>query len=212
MIRSLKLKEEDRALPPGFLEWQVRLREHTMRESNGAPHVGVAPLLSVRHPGVGLGVSTHSIICGILPAADRLEAKTREFRELYETYSAEGSKAVYDRGIEYLKEYYRSPEEFDPTSLTTLVSRESGLVRSLRSESLCSLVFYVFDLKDRSELHRFRCMQLDCRAEIHESGPVYENVWWHNTLFHGPMDDAAVLRFRHLRSYDTKFGRLDPLG
>src|SRR5262249_5328402 len=71
-------------LPTGFLAWQVALRALTARERSGAPHAGVAPLAMVRRPGVPLGVSAHSIICGILPRPDRLEAKTREFRQLYE--------------------------------------------------------------------------------------------------------------------------------
>ena len=37
-----------------------------MFEDNGAPHAGVAPLVVVRQPGLALGVSTHSVICGLL--------------------------------------------------------------------------------------------------------------------------------------------------
>jgi hypothetical protein len=84
-------------------------------------------------------------------------------------------------------------------------------VEALRAEPECALVFYVFDLTDRSEIGRFRCLQLDCTAQVLEDGPVYENVWWHNALFHGRVDDHVVIHFRHLRSWDTRFGALEEL-
>ena len=198
-----------RPLPAEFLSWQVALRRWTMIESHGSPHAGVAPLLPARQPGLAVGVSAHSIICGLLPAADRLDEKTREFRGLYEEHNALGARAVYDRGIEYLKGYYEDPSAFDPSSLTTLLPRKLPVVDALRAEGRCALVFYVFDLADRSELGRLRCLHVDGRAELLESGPVYENVWWHNTLFHGPADEHVVVHFRHRATWDTRFGALD---
>ncbi len=196
-------------LPRDFLAWQVALRAHTMEEKNGAPHVGVAPLVTVRQVGSPLGVSTHSLICGVLPRPDLLEAKTAEFRDLYESTKSQGSKATYDAGIEYLRAYYRSPEVFDPDSITTLVQKESPLAVALAADPRCHLVFYVFHLGQASDLDRFRCLELHCRAELHGSGPVYDNVWWHNTLFHGKADESLVVRFRHLATFDTRFGRFE---
>lgn len=198
-----------RPLPPGFLEWQVALRLHTMQHRRGAPHVGVAPVLSVFAPGVGHGVSNHSIICGLLPAPEVLQKKTDEFRDLYESNVAQGSKAVYDAGIDYLMDYYAQAEDFDATTITTLMPEDGHVVRALRVRPDCSLLFYVFDLHDQSEIGRLRCTQLHCHAEIHADGPVYDNVWWHNALFHGAVDGHVVLAFRHLSSHDTGFGRLE---
>jgi hypothetical protein len=200
-----------RPLPPDFLAWQVALRRRTMFEDNGAPHAGVAPLVLVRQPGLALGVSAHSVICGLLVRPELLEARTREFRELYEGGIAEGSRAVYDRGIAYLKDYYTDAGAFDRHSITTLLPKKLPLVDALRAESRCALVFYVFALADRSEEGRFRCLQLDCSAEVLEQGPVYDNVWWHNTLFHGPADEHVVVQFRHRASWDTRFGAFDAL-
>lgn len=199
-------------LPREFLEWQVALRRHTMIERSGAPHAGVAPLLTVRRPGSTLGVTTHSIICGILPAPGRLEEKTAEFRRLYEESIPKGAKKTYDRGIEYLRSYYRNAEDFDPTSLSTLLGEDSPAVLALRADPRCSLVFYVFALADRTEVGRFRCLQLDCEAEVLSAGPVYDNVWWHNTLFHGKDEESVVVRFHHRRTLDTRFGGLEELG
>jgi hypothetical protein len=56
-----------------------------------------------------VGVAAHSIICGILPRPELLAAKTADFRRLYEGTIAQGSKEVYDRGLDYLKSYYRAP-------------------------------------------------------------------------------------------------------
>jgi hypothetical protein len=180
-----------------------------MLERNGAPHAGVAPLLSVRRPGAKPAVTSHSIICGILPAPDRLEAKTQEFRELYEREIPNGARHLYDQGIEYLKGYYEKVEDFDATSITTLLSDDSPALLALEADPLCSLVFYVFDFEEKSEWGRFRCLQVDCTAKIHRKGPVYDNVWWHNTLFHGKVDGSVVVQFVHRRTLDTRFGRLE---
>jgi hypothetical protein len=198
-------------LPAGFLDWQVQLRAHTARERNGAPHAGVAPLAMARRPGVPLGVAAHSIICGILPHPSRLAAKTREFQAIYEGGVALGARDVYDRGLAYLKDYYLASEDFDPESLTTLMAEDRPLVKALLAEPECALLFYVFDLQDRTEVGRFRCLQLNCRAEVLTAGPVFENVWWHNTLFHGKAEESVVIHFRHQTSYNTQFGGFERL-
>lgn len=198
-------------LPDEFLAWQVELRASTMAERRGAPRAGVAPLLTVARPASPLGVSTHSIICGILPRREDLERKTAEFRRIYEDNAPSGARAVYDRGIDYLRDYYASPADFDAASVTTLLAGDSDLLRALAAEASCQLVFYVFDLQDRSNVGRFRCITVEALAETHRSGAVYENVWWHNTLFHGKMDGAAVVQFHHQASYDTGWGQHDRL-
>lgn len=208
MFDTLRRPASVKPLPADFMEWQVALRRQTMEERNGAPHAGVAPLLSVRRPGRTPAVTTHSIICGILPAPDQLATKTEEFRRLYEENIPRGSRATYDHGIAYLKGYYRDVKDFDADSITTLLAKDSPATVALEAEPRCSLVFYVFDLVDQSEVGRFRCLQLDCLAEVHASGPVYDNVWWHNTLFHGKKEEMVVIRFRHRRTLDTRFGGL----
>ena len=199
-------------LPDEFLDWQVELRKHTALERGGMPHVGVAPLVTVKAPGTPSGSITHSIICGLLPAADRLEHKTLEFRDMYQQNIEQGARAVYDAGISYLEKYYDEIESFDPLTITTLMTEDLPLVQALRANPRCSLLFYVFDLQDKTRIGRFRCTQLDCIAEILSEGLVYENVWWHNALFHGPVDDHVVLRFAHQASWDTSFGRLEAMG
>ena len=208
---ALKTPSRTAPLPEEFLEWQVRLRAWTMEARNGSPHVGVAPLLLVRRSGVVTGASAHSIICGLLPAERLLDAKTEAFRAMYEEGRAEGARAIYDRGIAYLRRYYEDVDDFDPTSVTTLLPRDSAAAVALRADGRCALVFHVFDMDDKSEVGRLRCLQLDCRAELHESGPVYDNVWWHNALFHGKVEDNVVVRFRHQSSYDTLFGGFESL-
>lgn len=202
---------DQRALPRTFLEWQVALRRQTMEQRAGAPHVGVAPLVMTRRPGVGLGVVAHSVICGLLPRADRLEHETARFRDVYERGIAEGAQHVYDEGIALMRAYYRDADDFDPHSLTTLLPKKLPLVDALRSDSRCALCFYVFELKSRDPIERLRCTHLDMVAEVLEQGPVYGNVWWHNTLFHGPADDHVVVHFRHRAAFDTCFGRFDAL-
>ncbi len=200
-----------RPLPHEFLDWQVKLRLHTMEESHGAPHAGVAPLLTVTAPHGDLGVSSHAIICGLLPREDLLEQKTKEFRALYEEGIAEGARTVYDRGIDYLKGYYRDAGDFDRSTITTLLPKDLPVVHALRARGACALTFYVFDLAERGEIGRFRCLHMDGAAEVLEGGPVYDNVWWHNTLFHGAADDHVVIQFRHAQTHDTRFGRYEPV-
>ena len=196
-------------MPRELLEWQIAVRAHTMEERNGAPHVGVAPLVNAKQPGSVLGVVSHSIICGLLPAPEQLQDKTKEFRTLYESRIAEGAKNVYDAGIDYLKRYYENVSDFDDRSITTLLPEDLPVVDALRAEPRCSLVFYVFDLTEKSEVGKLRCLQMDAVASVHEDGPVYDNVWWHNTLFHGPADGSVVVHFQHVETWDTRFGRLD---
>jgi len=210
-VLGLGRRAPGRPLPKEFLDWQVALRHHTMVERNGSPHVGVAPLLTVRHPGHPTGTASHSIICGLLPRADLLEPKTVEFRALYEGSIAEGARRVYDRGIEYLLGYYVSSDAFDPESITTLLPEDLPVVDALRADPRCALLFYVFDLDDKSDLGRLRCIQVNARAEVLRQGPVYDNVWWHNALFHGTESGCVVIRFVHQSSFDTRFGRMEEL-
>ncbi len=200
-----------RPFPRSFLEWQVELRRHTMVERQGAPHVGVAPLVTVRDRSGGPGFRSHSIICGLLPHPDQLDERTKEFRSLYEESIREGARQVYDRGIAHLRDYYRDPDDFDPNSITTLVPKTLPLVDALRRTPHCALVFYVFDLESKTSLDQFRCLQLDTHAEVLSGGPVYDNVWWHNALFHGTADEHVVVHFRHERSFDVRFGMLEAL-
>jgi len=197
-------------LPIEFVEWQVKLRRWTMDHQNGSPHVGVAPVLAVRQPGVGPGIAMHSIIVGLLPRPDRVAAKTQEFKSLYESGGGR-AKVIYDKGIDYLKSYYVTADDFDHTTITSLLPKDTPAVRALKADGTCALLFYVFDLDDRTEEGRFRCLQVNCQAEVHESGPLFDNVWWHNALFHGKLDEQAMIRFRHVSTFDTKFGMLEPL-
>ena len=173
--------------------------------------MGVVPTVIAQHPGLSLGVVSHSIVCGLLPNQRILDSKTAEFRSLYEQHSGNGAKKLYDAGIEYLLDYYDSSSAFDPSSMTSLLPSDSDLVKALRAEPSCSLVFNVFDPNEPPEIGAPRCTQLEAVADVLSDGPVYDNVWWHNTLFHGPADEHVVLHFRHQRSWDTRFGGLQAL-
>ena len=204
--------ESHTPLPPEFLEWQVALRHKTVVEHGGAPQVGVAPLVVARRPGLATGVAAHSIICGLLPNERLLDAKTDEFRSLYEQHIGDGARAVYDAGIGYLKAYYEKIEDFDPFSITTLLHTDLPLVDALRNSKECALVFYVFNLTSREQTDRLRCLHVDCSVSVLDEGPVYDNVWYHNTLFHGPAEDHVVIHFRHRSSWDTRFGAFEEQG
>jgi hypothetical protein len=206
------MANKTRPLPKDFLDWQVRLRRRTMVEHNGAPQMGVVPTVSVTRAEGQNGVVSHSIVCGILPSRSLLDAKTREFREAYEGTIERGARAAYDAGIALLRDYYESSAAFDPESITTLLPKDAPLVLALRANPACALVFNVFETGSaRGGAASVRCTQIDARADVLEAGPVFENVWWHNTLFHGKADDHVVVHFRHERSWDTRFGGFVPL-
>lgn len=198
-------------MPTEFIDWQVRLRAFTADRRRGAPHAGVAPLVVVKRPGIAPGFTAHSIVCGLLPHEERLAATTEAFRSLYESGIYDGARAIYDRGLDYLRYYYRRPDDFDPTSITTLLPAESELVQALRAEPECALVFHVFEPGSEAPGAAIRTQQMACRAEIHTDGPIHDNVWWHNTLFHGFSEGHVVIRFAHHCSYDVRFGRLEQL-
>lgn len=207
----MSLLDRETPLPPEILDWQVRLRAWTVEKRRGAPHSGVVPLVLVAQPGIAPGFTAHSIVCGLLPRRDRLDQRTRELREIYESGIYDGAKSVFDRGLAYLRNYYRSPEDFDPASITALVPAGCELVRALRAEPLCALVFHVFEVGTDAPGGAMRTQQLSMRAEVLGSGPVFDNVWFHHALFHGSADEHVVLCFRHRHSYDVRFGRLEPL-
>jgi len=200
-------------LPSEFLDWQVELRRWTVSERRGMPHPGVMPLVLVPNGDHEAGVAAHSIVCGLLPRADLLEAKTKEFRTLYEEASPLGKDELFERGLAYLAGYYAGSDVFDPASLTTLIPADSTLARALADDPTCALLFHVFEMgdgtRDKAPGGDVRCQQLACRAELLRDGPVHDNVWWHNALFHGSAEGHVVVRFRHARSYDTAFGRLE---
>lgn len=200
-----------RPLPKEFLSWQVALRLYTMTARNGAPHVGVVPTVTVKRPGAHLGVVQHSIVCGLLAHPRLLDAKTREFRALYEENIEGGARAVYDAGIAYLLDYYVSSDDFDPGSITSLVPEDCPLVDALKADPRGSLTFNVFSTEDPDSVGNPRCTQIDCVVDVLDAGPVYENVWWHNTIFHGMADEHVVLHFKHQRSWDTRFGGIQAL-
>ncbi len=114
-------------------------------------------------------------------------------------------------GIQYLLDYYVSTDAFDAGSITSMIPAEGPLVDALRAEPRCSLVFNVFDGSAPDRLGNPRCNQIDCFVDVLESGPIYDNVWWHNTLFHGNADGHVVLHFKHERSFDTRFGQFSAL-
>jgi len=193
------------------MDWQVRLRRWTAESRDGAPHVGVVPLLLVRQRRFGPGATGHSIVCGLLPREEDLVRCTADFRDLYERHREGGARTIYDAGIDYLKTYYRTPDAFDAGTLTTLLPKDLPVVDALAAHPDCALLFHVFDILDENGEDGVRCTQVNCRAEILESGPVYENVWWHNALFHGMVSDHVVVRFHHRGSLDTRFGILQSL-
>jgi hypothetical protein len=205
------MSTEATPLPKEFLNWQVALRLFTMTDRNGSPHIGVVPTVTVKRPGAHLGVIQHSIVCGLLPSQRLLAGKTAEFRDIYENHIEGGARAVYDIGVQYLLGYYVSSDDFDPGSVTSLVPEDCALVDALKAEPKCTLSFNVFAPEDPKTIGAPRCQQLDCTVDILSDGPVYENVWWHNTIFHGMSDEHVVLHFKHQRSWDTRFGGIQAL-
>ena len=194
----------------------MALRAHTMAERNGAPHVGVAPLVTVRQVGSPLGVSTHSIICGVLPRPDLLAAKTAEFRELYESTKGRGSRATYDAGIEYLKGYYVSPDLFDPDSITTLVRMDSPLAVALAADpALPPAVLRLQSWPGRIRGARPTTSTASV-AWSSTAAPSCTRAARCTTTCGGTTPSSTArttaawsLRFRHLATFDTRFGRLE---
>lgn len=198
-------------MPRELLAWQVDLRRHTMEERGGAPHAGVCPLVTVRQGRGAHDFVSYSIVCGLLPSRDRLEEKTKEFRQVYEQHHGLGARTLYDAGLDYLKPYYEAVDAFDGASITTLLPQDLPLVDALRASPDCALVFYVPDLTERREVLKFRCLHMETRAYVLSEGAVYDNVWWHNTLFHGMAEEHVVVHFRHRATWDTRFGRLEQM-
>ena len=202
-------------LPAEFLAWQVSLRKHTMDVRHGSPHAGVAPLVIARRPGTTLEVAGHSIICGLLPRADRIAGKTEEWRKLYESGIGEGARAVYDRGIEQMRSAYASTEDHRadaerirvaevvevPARVAAGVMDTGGLV----GERVVDVVLPARDIGrealgvgnvEGGGLLRSECSrqhgghQHDCANHLQSSFPWFQ----HERCFHEPTGSSAPKR------------------
>ena len=161
-----------------FLGWQCRLRQHSIRESEGRPSAGMRPEVFVS------GNSLGAITVLMLKAAS--ENYTAQFR--YMVKKTPDPAERYDAAIKLLAAaYYQRRQEFSD-HLTALFGPGSALATHLAGNAQCELYFEQFNQSYR----------LPCAVEaLEQSHPYYQGTYWHNSLFnHAIPGDAMVLSFK----------------
>ena len=182
-------------LPKEFLDWQVAPASlHTMtRAQRRAAHRGGADrrdrAASVAWASVW---SSHSVVCGLLPHPRLLDGKTHEFeralRGRTSTTVPEGR----------LRRRHRVParllrlgtDDFDPGHHHHACSPKNCAIWSTRCAPTrsCSARLQRIQRGLDPDSTLAACAARRSTATVRRStrtAPVYDNVWWHNTLFHG---------------------------
>ena len=174
----VRLEAAQASFRAAFLGWQCRLRQLSVRNSDGRPSPGMRPEVVVGSD-VALGRIT------VLIVQDAPETTTAEFRHMVRRTHDPAER--YKAALRALAAtHYQYPEDFSER-LTALFGPVSDVAERLLMEGAASLSFEQFN-------QRFT---LPCRiTELSSSDPAYQATYWHNSLFNPAVpNDARVLGF-----------------
>jgi len=169
-------------LPEDFLIWQsqARLNMFHLMEQRGAQAISMAPvhlpvLATLGKGDFPINLSTRGI--GVLPKRGHLEEYTEQFRSaLAKVEVSRFSESLRDR-VSCAKEFYSSPELFDPYILGGLEIFEGQTSKNLMQTPLASLLY-------TGKAPKFPSYQLNGVISFVESGdPYYEFLLAARELF-----------------------------
>lgn len=160
----VRMKATGDLLRSGFLGWQCRLRQLSVREAEARPSPGMRPLLTV----AGQAVGQITVVLTRLQPED----STAEFRHIVRR--THDPKERFQAALHYLQAaYYQDPSGFDDQS-TAVFGIDAELPSQIGGRGDCMLDFEQFS-------QRYR---LICSAELLDPGdPAYQATYWHNALF-----------------------------
>lgn len=174
----VRMKAAESNLRRGFLGWQCRLRQLSVRDSEARPSAGMRPRLSIAGQDIGP-------ITVVLTRLDP-EASTAEFRHIVRR--THDPKERFDAALRLLRAaYYQDPAGFDDL-LTAVFGIDGDLPLRMGGRDDCVLEFEQF-----SQRYRLRC-----HAELLDSAhKAYQATYWHNALFNpGLPAHVQVIGFR----------------
>ncbi len=162
----------------GFLGWQCRLRQLSVREREARPSAGMRPVLTVA--GQEVGAIT------VVMVRRQPGTSAAEFRHLVQR--TQDPKERFQAALRHFQAaYYQDPGGFDDL-LTALFAIDAELPRQLAGREDCVLDFEQFN-------QRYR---LVCAASLlkPEDG-AFQATYWHNALFNAGLPGAVqIVGFR----------------
>ena len=181
MIASppVPLTAQAQALRDGFLRWQCRIRQMSMRDEQGRPGDGVMPAVTLAGESEPLG---HIItVLNKMPG----QAITPELRHMAQ--KTNDPAQIRESALRLFSEtYYQKGETFTDMLTATFPSGSPG-ARQIREAERCTLTF---------EAYRQR-YDLSCRVwSLAEKNPIFQATYWHNYLFNPALTpDCVILAF-----------------
>jgi len=164
----------------GFLGWQCRIRQLSVRRAGGRPSSGMCPevALSPEDPALGRIV--------VLVVKKDPEEITAEFRHMYKRTHDPADR--YDAALRYLAAgYYQRPAGFSE-EMTALFGADSTLAERLVRARRCLL-----DFEQYTQRYRLPCRVRD----IPDTDPAFDATYWHNSLFNPAIPGGIrILGFR----------------
>lgn len=170
---------DDGALRQGFIGWQCRLRQLSVRKHGGRPLAGMRPAVR-SHDGSLLARAVTVLLLPLDPGP-----ATAHFRHL--ARRTHDPIERYDAALETLAaSHYQRPGDFSD-EMTALFALDSELAATLAAAPGCSLGFEQFQ-----QSYRFPVSV----AELVPEAPAWQATYWHNLLFNPSLPAAVrVLEF-----------------
>ncbi|MGH1481936.1 MAG: hypothetical protein ACRBM6_24925 [Geminicoccales bacterium] len=162
----------------GFLGWQCRLRQLSMREGEGRPSEGMRPTLKV----AGQDAGTITLVM----VKENSDESTAAFRHLVKR--TEDPKERFEAALRHMQSsYFQDPLSFSD-QLTAVFGIDAAMPKQLAGRTDCVLTFKQFA----------QVYQLTCEAMLlAEDDPAFQATYWHNALFNPSMPgDVQILAFK----------------
>lgn len=169
-----------RAARHDFLAWQCRIRQLSVRQSDGRPGPGLQP--SVRLPADGVELGPIIVLIrkrASLPITAQFQHMVRRTRDPAERRES---------ALRFLAAaYYQRPDEFSD-QLTALFGPDSVIVYRLLQAGECRLDFEQYG----------QHFALNCRVDdLAEDDAAFQFTYWHNSLFNPAIPGGVrVLAFQ----------------
>ncbi len=162
----------------GFLGWQCRLRQYSVRQGDGRPTPGMCPRVSI-----GDDESLGNIITLIVKKDPG--NSTAQFQHMVKR--THDPLERWEGAIRYFSAtYYQKPDEFSD-HITALFAPNSELVERLLGSGYCLLHY-----EQNRQIFTLPCSLRD----LSRDHPEYQATYWHNSLFNPNIPaDARVLCF-----------------
>jgi len=162
-----------------FLGWQCRVREYSMRQSEGRPSTGMRPRVVLED-----GTEAAAAVTLLLLPNEPQES-IQQFRFMVQ--KTHDPQERYKKAVQLLSSsFYQHMEDFSGV-MTGLFLKGSAGVMILVKEEQCVLEF-------NHQQQRFR---IPCRVEVlHKRKLAHQFTYWHNHLFNPAIPpEIKVLAF-----------------